>query len=160
MKQASLSTTLLVAGLMSGCAVGPDFHRPPAPRDAGYAPAELPQATATAKVHGGSAQRLVQGEEVPFEWWREFRSPVLDDLVARSFRANPTIPAAQAALRQAQESVSAQRGFFFPTIDAVYQAERHKVSGNTQNSETPGVQASGRNLLPHTDTNGNPLSAP
>ena len=123
--------------LVSGCAVGPSFHRPAAPHDAGYAPAGLPQTTSAANVRGGSAQRLVPGGELPFEWWREFRSPVLDDLVSRAFRANPTIPAAQAALRQARESVSAQRGFFFPNIDAVYQAERHKVSGNTENSETP-----------------------
>lgn len=146
--------------LVSGCAVGPNFHRPTAPHDAGYTAAELPQTTATANVHGGSAQRLVQGGELPFEWWREFRSRVLDDLVARAFRANPTIPAAQAALRQAQESVSAQRGFFFPSIDAVYQAERHKVSGNTENSETPGVQASGTNLLPHQTAGGTPVAAP
>ena len=160
MKQASVFTVLLGMALASGCAVGPTFHRPAAPHDAGYAPAELPQATSIANVHGGSAQRFVQGGELPFEWWREFRSPVLDDLVARAFRANPTIPAAQAALRQAQESVSAQRGFFFPTIDAVYQAERHKVSGNTENSETPGVQASGTNLLPHQTAGGAPVAAP
>jgi NodT family efflux transporter outer membrane factor (OMF) lipoprotein len=160
MKQASVSTALLAMALVSGCAVGPSFHRPAAPRDAGYAPAELPQTTSAANVQGGSAQRLVQGGELPFEWWREFRSPVLDDLVSRAFRANPTIPAAQAALRQAQESVSAQQGFFFPTIDAVYQAERHKVSGNTENSETPGVQASGTNLLPHQTASGAPVAAP
>jgi NodT family efflux transporter outer membrane factor (OMF) lipoprotein len=160
MKQASVSTALLTIALVSGCAVGPSFRRPAAPHDAGYAPAELPQSTSTANVHGGSVQRLVQGGELPFEWWREFRSPVLDDLVARAFRANPNIPAAQAALRQAQESVSAQRGFFFPTIDAVYQAERHKISGNTENSETPGVQASGTNLLPKQTASGVPLAAP
>src|SRR5579863_1431962 len=118
MKKVSVFTALLCMALVSGCAVGPTFHRPPAPHDAGYAPAELPQTTAAANIRGGSAQRFVPGGELPFEWWREFRSPVLDDLVARAFRANPTIPAAQAALRQAQESVSAQRGFFFPTIDA------------------------------------------
>lgn len=160
MKQVSLSTTLLVVALLSGCAVGPNFHRPTAPHDAGYAPAEIPQATSAAKIHGGMAQQLTQGGEVPFEWWREFRSPVLDDLVARAFRANPTIPAAQAALRRAQESVKAQRGFFFPTIDAVYQAERHKVSGNTENSSTPGVQANGTNLLPKQDASGLPVPAP
>ena len=146
--------------MLCGCAVGPDFHRPRAPSDAGYAPGELPPASSAASISGGNSQRLVREADVPFEWWREFHSPVLDDLVARAFRANPTLPAARAALRQAQESVSAQKGFFFPTVDAVYQAERHKVSGNTENSETPGVQASGTNLLPHQDAGGAPLAAP
>jgi NodT family efflux transporter outer membrane factor (OMF) lipoprotein len=100
------------------------------------------------------------GGDVVFQWWRSFRSPALDALVAKAFAANPTIPAAQAALRQAQELVSAQRGFFFPTLDATDQAERHKVSGNTENSETPGVQASGTNLLPRQDASGNPVAAP
>src|SRR6202022_1851412 len=56
--------------------------------------------------------------------------------------------AAQASLAQAQELVSAQRGYFFPTVAAVTQAERHKVSGNTNASSTIGVQGNGTNLLP------------
>ena len=151
---------LLGVMLLSGCAVGPDFHRPAAPHDAGYAPAPLPAASASAPVHGGETQHLVPGGELSFEWWRGFGSPALDALIERAFKANPTVPAAAAALRQAQEIVSAQRGFFFPTFDAVYQGERHKVSGNTENSETPGVQASGTNLLPHQDATGNPVPAP
>ncbi|MDB6011320.1 MAG: hypothetical protein JWL65_3570 [Gammaproteobacteria bacterium] len=146
--------------LQSGCAVGPQFHRPEAPRDAGFAPAPLPEATSSTKVHGGETQHLISGADVSFEWWRAFGSPALDALVERAFKANPTIPAAQAALRQAHELVSAQRGFFFPTFDAVYQGERHKVSGNTENSETPGVQASGTNLLPRQGADGSPVPAP
>jgi NodT family efflux transporter outer membrane factor (OMF) lipoprotein len=146
--------------LQSGCAVGPQFHRPEAPRDAGFALAPLPETTSSTKVHGGETQHLVSGADVSFEWWRAFGSPALDALVERAFKANPTIPAAQAALRQAHELVSAQRGFFFPTFDAVYQGERHKVSGNTENSETPGVQASGTNLLPQRGADGNPVPAP
>ena len=160
MKDALLSLSLLGCAALCGCAVGPDFHAPRAPRDVGYVPLELPQATASAQVHGGDSQHLVLEGEVPFEWWRDFHSQPLDDLVAQAFRANPTLPAARAALRQAQELVSAQKGFFFPTLGAVYQAERHKVSGNTENSETPGVQASGTNLLPHQDSQGAPVAAP
>jgi NodT family efflux transporter outer membrane factor (OMF) lipoprotein len=150
----------LCAAFLTGCAVGPQFHRPDAPRGAGYAPAPLPEATSSTRVHGGETQHLVPGGDLSFEWWRAFESPALDALVERAFKANPTIPAAQAALRQAHELVAAQRGYFFPTFDAVYQGERHKVSGNTENSETPGVQASGTNLLPRQDSGGNPVPAP
>lgn len=146
--------------VLSGCAVGPDFQRPQPPPDSGFVPEGLPEATASANVHGGEAQHLVNGADLPFEWWREFHSPVLDELVAGAFRANPTLPAARAALLQAQELVSAQRGYFFPAFGVSYQAERHKVSGNTENSETPGVQASGTNLLPHQNNSGGVVPAP
>ncbi|MFI4865673.1 MAG: efflux transporter outer membrane subunit [Steroidobacterales bacterium] len=152
--------TLLLAGcvvLAASCAVGPRYHRPEAPTGAGYAPAPLPQATASANVHGGEVQHLVAGRDIAFQWWQLFQSPALNRLVEQAFRNNPTIAAAQAALAQAQELVSAQQGFYFPTVAAAYQAERHKISGNTNASETIGVQANGENKLPEAE---NPNSVP
>jgi NodT family efflux transporter outer membrane factor (OMF) lipoprotein len=131
-----------------GCAVGPRWHTPQAPAGADYAPLPLPEASSSAQVHGGEAQRLVAGRDIPFEWWELFQSPQLNSLIDAAFEANPTIAAAHAALAQAQELVYAQRGFYFPTVAAVYQAERHKVSGNTNSSQTIGVQGNGLNKLP------------
>jgi NodT family efflux transporter outer membrane factor (OMF) lipoprotein len=131
-----------------GCAVGPRWHAPRAPTDAGYAPAPLPQSTASAAVHGGEAQHLIAGRDIPFEWWELFQSPALNSLIEKAFKANPTITAARASLRQAQELVVAQQGFFYPSVGTTFQAERHKVSGNTNSSSTIGVQGNGVNLLP------------
>ena len=131
-----------------GCAVGPRYHKPEAPANPGFAPTPLPETTASAPIHGGEVQHFVAGRDISFEWWQLFQSPALDSLIEKAFKANPTIAAAQAALRQAQELVYAQQGFFFPTVAAVYQAERHKVSGNTNSSETIGVQGNGLNKLP------------
>src|SRR6202030_1973688 len=47
---------------------------------------------------------------------------------------------------QAQELVRAQRGFFFPTVAAGFQAERVKVAGNNTQSSSLGIQANGDNL--------------
>jgi NodT family efflux transporter outer membrane factor (OMF) lipoprotein len=143
-----------------GCAVGPRYRAPEAPANAGYAPSALPETTAAAPIAGGEAQRLVAGRDIPLEWWELFQSRALSALIAQALSANPSIRAAQAALRQAKESVYAQEGYFFPSVDAVYQAERHKVAGNDENSETPGVQANGRNLLPYQTASGAPLNAP
>ena len=143
--------------LASSCAVGPRYHKPEAPANAGYAPVPLPEATASADIHGGVAQHLIAGRDIAFEWWELFKSPTLNTLVQQAFKANPTIAAAQAALAQAQEMVYAQQGFYFPTVSAVYQAERHKVSGDTNASETIGVQANGENKLPEAE---NPNSLP
>jgi NodT family efflux transporter outer membrane factor (OMF) lipoprotein len=136
------------AAMTCGCAVGPRYHKPEAPANAGYAPSALPETTSAAEVHGGEVQHFALGRDIPFEWWELFQSPALDALIKRAFKANPTITAAQASLRQAQELVYAQQGFFYPTVGADFQAERHKVSGNTNASSTIGVQGNGVNLLP------------
>jgi NodT family efflux transporter outer membrane factor (OMF) lipoprotein len=136
------------AAVSCGCAVGPRWHAPQAPADAGYAPTPLPLISSSAPVHGGEAQHLISGRDIPFEWWELFQSPALNSLIDKAFKANPNIAAAQAALRQAQELVYAQQGFFYPSVGTTFQAERHKVSGNTNSSSTIGVQANGVNLLP------------
>jgi NodT family efflux transporter outer membrane factor (OMF) lipoprotein len=150
-------SAVTLAALTCGCAVGPHYHRPEAPADAGYAPATLPEATAAAAVHGGEVQRYVAGRDIPFEWWELFQSPALDSLIKQAFAANPTIAAAQAALRQARELVYAQQGFFYPSVGTTFQAERHKVSGNTNSSSTIGVQGNGLNKLPELE---DPLHEP
>jgi NodT family efflux transporter outer membrane factor (OMF) lipoprotein len=137
-----------VAAFGASCAVGPRYHRPEAPPNAGYAPAPLPETGASVPIHGGEAQRLVSGRDLPFEWWELFRSPALNALVERAFRANPTIASAQAALVQAQELVYAQQGYFFPTIAANYDFERQKIAGNLTLDNVPGVEGNGDNLLP------------
>jgi NodT family efflux transporter outer membrane factor (OMF) lipoprotein len=137
-----------IAGLATGCAVGPRYNKPEAPASAAYAPDALPETTAAAEVHGGEVQHFASGRDIPFEWWELFQSPALDSLIKSAFKANPTISAAQAALRQAQQLVYAQQGFFYPTVGADLRAERHKVSGNTNASSTIGVQGNGVNLLP------------
>jgi NodT family efflux transporter outer membrane factor (OMF) lipoprotein len=158
-----IRASLLVAfvALTSSCAVGPPFHKPEAPAGAGYAPTPLPPSSVSAAVHGGEAQHLVSGRDIPFEWWQFFQCPALNSLVEKAFKANPTVAAAQAALRQAQELVYAQQGFFFPSVGATYQAERHKIAGNLTNDQAPGVQGNGDNLLPPLQTPGvTPYTAP
>jgi len=139
---------LVLAGLAAGCAVGPRYHRPEPPLDAGYSPAPLAHQSASADIHGGESQHLIASSDLPFEWWELFGCPALNSLIDKALKANPTIAAAQAALAQAQELVYAQRGFFYPSVDTAYQAERHKIAGNLTNDQAPGVQGNGDNLLP------------
>jgi NodT family efflux transporter outer membrane factor (OMF) lipoprotein len=151
----------LCAVLTAGCVVGPNFHRPVAPADAGLAPSPLPETTASAAIHGGEAQHFIAGGDIPFEWWELFQCPALNSLIDKAFKANPTIAAAQAALAQAHELVYAQQGYFYPSVGAIYQAERHKIAGNLTNDQAPGVQGNGDNLLPPLqDPNNAPFTAP
>ena len=101
----------------------------------------LPSATAAAPIAAGDAQRFVQGADIPAQWWRQFRCEPLNALVEQALRANPTIPAAQAALRQALENVAAQRGAYWPTVQA---------------SASPGRQKNAVGTLAPTLTSGDP----
>ena len=94
---------------LSGCAVGPDFERPTAPDVTGYTSAPLAQQTASAEVAGGEAQRFVQALDIPGQWWTLFHSGALNNLVEQALENNPTLPTAEAALRQAWENVYAER---------------------------------------------------
>lgn len=114
--------------LVSGCLVGPDFKRPDAPEVIGYT--RLPLATKTAGTNGpgGAEQSFIQNLDIPYQWWTLFQSPQLNTLIEKAFQANPTIVAAREAIRQANEFVYAQQGFFFPTVQANYSISRQKSS--------------------------------
>jgi NodT family efflux transporter outer membrane factor (OMF) lipoprotein len=58
-----------------------------------------------------------------------FQSPQLNELIERAFAHNPSLTAAQAALREANETLAAQRGAYYPTVTGSFQAEREKSSG-------------------------------
>lgn len=158
----SICAVTLLPVLLGACAVGPRWHAPRAPENAGYTPLPLPEASASAAIHGGESQHFVDGRDIPFEWWELFQSPQLSSLIQHAFKANSTIQAAQATLRQAEEMVYAQRGFFFPTIDASYQFERQKLAGNMSGSSAPGVQGNGTSItaVQNPPPAGPPFNAP
>ena len=99
-----------------GCAVGPNFHPVAAPAVSGYSPEPLSPHTASADVVGGASQTLRPGADIPGQWWTLFHSPQLNLLINQALKANPNLQAAQAALRVADEDVSVQEGYFYPTI--------------------------------------------
>ena len=136
-----------VASLLSACAVGPDFKSPEPPPGAGYTPTPLPSTTDSAAVHGGEAQRFAIGHDIEFDWWKLFQSPALNALVEQAFKANPTIDAAVAALKQAQENVYAQQGYFYPNLQAGYTFQRIQVPGNTAGANAPGLQGNNTNIV-------------
>ena len=122
-----LGKGVLLAMLLAGCEVGPDFLRPDPPEADSYTPNPLAQ-TASAEVGGGEAQRFDKDIDIPGQWWALFHSKPLNALVERALAANPDLKAAQAALRVATENVRAGEGAFFPTVQAGLSASRNKTS--------------------------------
>ncbi len=119
----------LAAALLAGCTtVGPNFKVPDAPTVAGYTRQPLP---------AGVASGLV----VAADWWKSFNSPRLDDLVARALQHSPTLDAAAATMRHAQQLHQAQAGdTLYPTVNAKAGASRNQINpasfGQNGNSET------------------------
>ena len=124
-----MKRALLLLGVLGGCAVGPDFHKPAPPSVDRYTPEPLPAESVAAETTGGAMQRFVTGMDIPSQWWTLFGSPELNALVEQSLRANPNLQAAQAALRVAEENYLAQRGAFFPSAQASFQPTRQKIAG-------------------------------
>jgi NodT family efflux transporter outer membrane factor (OMF) lipoprotein len=105
--------------------VGPNFKTPEAPKVTGYTAEPLPAQT------GKDAQKYISGMDIPGQWWTLFHCDALNQLVQQSIKSNPTLQAAQATLRQANETVAAQRGALFPALEASYQASRNRDATQT-----------------------------
>jgi NodT family efflux transporter outer membrane factor (OMF) lipoprotein len=121
----------LLASLLAGCVVGPNFHKPAPPKVEGYTAYPLPGTTvATPGVTGGAAQRFVSGADIPGDWWALFHSRPLDALVRQALANNPNLKAAQAALLAAHENTRAQHGARYPQVSAGASITRqHDPSG-------------------------------
>ncbi|MGP8239532.1 MAG: efflux transporter outer membrane subunit [Limisphaerales bacterium] len=115
------------AAVFCGCAVGPDFKKPAAPKVSQYTAQPLTNTPATAKVAGGASQRFVNDLDIPGQWWTLFHSQPLNDLIERALKANPDLRAAQAALAVAHENVRAQQGAYYPSANASFSASRNKT---------------------------------
>ena len=120
-------TALVLAGLLAGCAAGPDFKRPAAPDVSSYTVAPLPAQTASAPTALGDVQHFSAGASA--QWWRGLGPSRLDVLIEQAFQASPTLASAKATLRQAQEIHAAQAGStLYPQVDAGIGAQRQRLS--------------------------------
>jgi NodT family efflux transporter outer membrane factor (OMF) lipoprotein len=125
----SLIITALVT--MVSCAVGPDFRSPDMATPGQYTAAPLPSQTASAQSESGVAQHFAFAEDLPGEWWTLFRSPELDKMIKQGLADSPTLAAAQAAFRKAEEDLRAVSGsILYPAVNGNLQATRQRISGN------------------------------
>lgn len=127
-------TALVLAALLGGCAVGPDYARPAL---------DLPQAYKEDGPWKPAAPRQIDDHQ---PWWEAYGDPILNALMAQANAANQTIQQAAAQYRQAQASAEVARASLWPTIGA--QAGDTRAQTNTNgarrlaNSYTVGLNAS------------------
>lgn len=102
---------LIGVAALGGCAVGPDFVSPPPP--------EVERFTSDTVAHVGgkeSGLSFVAGGEVPQRWWEIFRNRKLSRLVEAAVEHNPSIQAAEAAIKVSYYAAEAQKGGFLPSL--------------------------------------------
>lgn len=121
--------TFTLLGLLTGCAVGPDFKRPATPETPTYTATPLPAQTSSVPTPLGETQHFVAGGWVNPQWWQELGSPKLNALIDEALQASPTLAKSQAVLRQAQELYAAQAGStLYPQVDATLGAQRQRTT--------------------------------
>ena len=133
---------LIWTGVISACAVGPDFKQPEAPKTSSYTEGPLSKKLTIAPgVPGGTEQEFVEGADIEAQWWELYKSPELDALIKKALQQNPNLGAADAALRAAQENVNAQiGGQYFPAVSvggaATRQLQPSAIYGIPYGSDT------------------------
>jgi len=101
------SLALLASGVLTACAVGPDYKRP--------------EVALTSAYLGGSA---MLPSVTPDTWWRTFDDPMLDRAVERALSRNLDLAQVQARVEQARAAASLTSANLMPAVDASGSAER------------------------------------
>jgi NodT family efflux transporter outer membrane factor (OMF) lipoprotein len=116
--------------LLSGCAVGPNYHPPAEPKMREAGAFVDPGIT---KVSTGPAQG---------QWWRLFNDPALDRLVAEALAHNTDIRVASANLKRARAVLSEAKVAQFPTTSVSSGYTRSRVGADQSPFPyPPGVDA-------------------
>ncbi len=111
-----------LAVCLAGCMMGPDYHRPSV---------EIPQSY---RYETGEAQKTANTD-----WWRQFRDPVLDDLIAKALAGNKNVMIAAANIEQAAGVLTQVRAPLFPQISYGASASRQRLSERNGTPVSPGV---------------------
>jgi multidrug efflux system outer membrane protein len=122
----------IVALLMSGCMVGPDYGRPPILVPANYR-----------GVTGAPAAESFA--DLP--WFEVFRDPVLQELVREALRSNYDLRIAAARVEEARAQIGIARSFLFPQLNFNGAGGAQQVSRATDPPQSFGGDRNFQNVL-------------
>jgi len=129
-RSSALGIGLVMVMVLSGCAVGPKYHRPSAP-----VPSQF-------KESAGPTSQLNTTTPIAYtDWWRVFDDPVLNRLEKEADAANQDIRVAVARLDQAEAAARYSRSFLSPTISLGASALRTREAQNRPNNGNTGGRA-------------------
>ena len=109
-------TTAVLSVLLTGCAAGPNYHRP--------------LVSTPGQWTASNAQGTKPGVPVDVDqWWHSFRDAELDSLIQRAVTANYDLAQASARVSEARASLGATRSNYSPQINAGASATRDRQIG-------------------------------
>jgi len=120
---------IIATALLGGCALGPDYKRPPVAEPSAF----RGQATA----EGASLA------DAP--WWEVFQDPVLKSLIGEALRNNYDVQIAAARVQEARGILGIARSELFPSLDYSVDVSRGNVAPGQLGR--PGGKAPGTNTF-------------
>src|SRR3974390_278428 len=110
----SRAGAMIIAMLLSGCAVGPNYT---APDTDALAPAAYQVTDASLSSTTAEAR-----------WWTALADPLLDELVDRALAGNPDLAAAEAHVQQSRAFARVAGATFYPRADAIGRVGNDRLS--------------------------------
>ena len=106
-----ITSSLVVAALLSGCAIGPDYERPAVARPETFRGQAMAEAASLADV----------------PWWEAFQDPILKDLIQDALGSNYDVRIAAARVQEARANLGVARSDYFPSLDYGVGASRARM---------------------------------
>ena len=126
----------LVAMSLGGCAVGPTYVPPDLAAPPSLVAANAPAAsTPLSRVDETSADLAA--------WWRSFKDPELDALVARALSDNLDRQTAASRVREANEAALAVRASLLPSLNGTAAYDHTRISNNAGLSQVSSLVGGG-----------------
>jgi NodT family efflux transporter outer membrane factor (OMF) lipoprotein len=107
---------LTVCGLLSGCAVGPDYAGPPQ--------LNLP-------AHWSNTGESARGAGTLDRWWLRLRDPLLNQLVEEAVAANLSVAKATAVVREARATLAQTTAGLLPSVSGSASVTNNKASAGS-----------------------------
>src|ERR1700694_5314584 len=104
-KLAPLMAAIMASGLVAGCSVGPNYHRPVVQPPAAYRDlSENPQVPAQTASYA----------DLP--WWQVFQDPKLQELIRTALKQNYDLQLATERINAARAELAVTRSSLFPQV--------------------------------------------
>jgi NodT family efflux transporter outer membrane factor (OMF) lipoprotein len=115
--------------VLSGCTVGPNYHRPTAPAAPAFKESAVPVPPPN-PPNGGWKQVAPNDSAIRGQWWEIYQDPQLDKLEEQVAVSNQTLKASYEQYMQARAAIQFFRSQYFPTLSVGPAASRDRVSAN------------------------------
>ncbi|HVR69109.1 MAG TPA: TolC family protein, partial [Verrucomicrobiae bacterium] len=119
-------SSLVLASLLGGCSMVPDYERPVAP---------------TPTAWPGAAAVSPSAQPVSASWWQRFGSPELDSLIAEAMTANQDLAAAVARIDQARANARIAGAPLLPTVEGSGSGARRYIDIDTVTQRNTSYQS-------------------